>query len=172
MVVKVADGRTLPYTDCIEATVKLPFSEATVDTLILVVPTTDYSKKVPIIGTNIINRLKPQVSEGDEVPDEWQSAFLSLCNNQLQVVKTTNKIILQPMEVKDINCFVRKASNVESTITKPLDSLTGTEVGVCPRIASLENPGKTSRVQVRIFSMSAKVMTLPAKTNVCKLQEV
>ena len=75
--VKVADGRTLPYTGCIEATVKLPFSEATVDTLLLVVPTTEYSKKVPIIiGTNIINRLKPQVSEGDEVPDEWQSAFL------------------------------------------------------------------------------------------------
>ena len=43
--VKVADGRTLPYTGCIEATVKLPFSEASIDTLLLVVPTTEYSKK-------------------------------------------------------------------------------------------------------------------------------
>ena len=39
--VKVADGRTLPYTGCIEATVKLPFSEASVDALLLVVPTTE-----------------------------------------------------------------------------------------------------------------------------------
>ena len=152
---------------------KLPFSEATVDTLLLVVPITEYSKKESIIiGTYIINRLKPQVSEGNEVPDEWQSAFLSLCNNQLGVVKTTNKLTLQPMEVKDINCFVRKASNVESAITEPLDSVSGTKVGVCPRLVSLKNPGKTSRVSVRIFNMSAKVMTLPAKTNVCQLHEV
>ena len=106
------------------------------------------------------------------MPDEWQSAFLSLCNNQLGVVKTTNKITLQPMEVKNINCFVQKTSNVESAITEPLDSITGTKVGVCPRIVSLKNPGKTSRVPVRIFNMLAKVMTRPAKTNVCQLHEV
>ena len=73
--VKVADCRTLPYTGCIEATVKLPFSEANIDTLLLVVPTTEYSKKVPlIIGMNVINRLKPQVSENEEAPQAWQSA--------------------------------------------------------------------------------------------------
>ena len=171
--VKVADGRTLPYTGCIEATVKLPFSEASIDTLLLVVPTTMYSKKVPlIVGTNIINRMKPQVSENEEVPQAWQSAFMSLNNKQIGVVKLTNKLTLQPMEVKDVHCFVRKASSVESAITEPLDSVTGTKVGVCPRIVSLDNPGKTSRVPVRIFNMSAKVMTLPAKTNVCQLQEV
>ena len=55
--VKVADGRTLPYTGCIDATVKLPFSEASVEVLLSVVPTTEYNKKEPIIvGTNIINR--------------------------------------------------------------------------------------------------------------------
>ena len=51
-------------------TVKLPFSEASIDSLLFVVPTTKYSKKVPlIIDTNSINKLKPQESE--EVPDAW-----------------------------------------------------------------------------------------------------
>ena len=55
--VKVADGRTLPYTGCIDAAVKLPFSEASVEVLLSVVPTTENNKKEPIIvGTNIINR--------------------------------------------------------------------------------------------------------------------
>ena len=151
----------LPY---VEATVKLPFSEASVHALLLVVPTTEYSKKVLIIvGTNIINRLKPQISENEEVPVAWQSAFASLCNNQVGVVKLTTRLTLQPMEVRDVNCFTRKAYNVESAITEPLDSEEGTKIGICPRIVSLENPGKTARVPVRIFNISAKVMTLPTK---------
>ena len=97
--VKVADGRTLPCTDGIEATVKLPFSEANVDTLLLVVPTTEYSKKVPIIlCTNIINRLTPQVSENEEMSDAWQSAFSSLSNNHVGFVKLTTRLTLQPMK--------------------------------------------------------------------------
>ena len=46
---KVADGRTLPYTGCIESVVKLSFSEAVISTLLIVVPTSMYNKTVPII---------------------------------------------------------------------------------------------------------------------------
>ena len=170
--VKVADGRTLPYTGYIESIVKLPFSEAAVSTLLLVVPTTEYNKTVPIIvGTNIISRLKQAVSEDDSIPDAWELAFSSICNNQVGVARLTKKLTLQPMEIRDVTCLVRKTSTVEAAITEPFEPSTGTKVGICPRIVSLENPGKTSRVPVRIFNMSAKVLTLSSKSTVCQLQE-
>ena len=57
------------------------------------------------------------------------------------------------MEVRDVNCFVRKVYNVESAITEPLDSEEGTKIGICPTIVSLENPGKTAWVPERIFNI-------------------
>ena len=63
------------------------------------------------------------------------------------------------MEIRDVTCLVRKTSTVEAAITEPFEPSTGTKVGICPRIVSLENPGKTSRVPVRIFNMSTKVLT-------------
>ena len=41
-----------------------------------------------------------------------------------------------------------------------------------PRIETLNNPGKTARVPVRVCNMSAKIVTLPPKTSLCDLHEV
>ena len=84
------------------------------------------------------------MSENEDVPGAWQSALASLCNIQVGVVKLTTRLTLQPMEVRDVNYFLRKAYNVESAITEPLDSEEGTKVGICPKTVSLENPGKTA----------------------------
>ena len=59
--------------------------------------------------------------------NELQSAFAPLYNNQVGVVKLTARLTLQPMEVRDDNCFVRKAYN--AAITEPLDSEEDTKVG-------------------------------------------
>ena len=37
---------------------------------------------------------------------------------------------------------------------------------------TLNNPGKTARVPVRVCNMSAKIVTLPPKTSLCDLHEV
>ena len=64
----------------------------------------------------------------------------------------------------------RKTSTVKATITEPFETSTGTKVGICLRIVSLKNTGKTSRVPVQFFNMSAKVLTLSSKSTVCQLQ--
>ena len=45
-------------------------------------------------------------------------------------------------------------------------------ISICPRNVSLNNPGKTSRVPVRLFDMSTKVVCIPSKSNICDLQEI
>ena len=148
---KVADGHILPYSGYIETIIKLPFSEAAVSTLLLVVPTTEYNRTVPItVGTNIISRLKQAVPEDDSIPYAWELAFSSICSNQVGVARLTKKLTLQPI-FRDITCLERKTNTVEAEITEPFEPSTGTKVGICPRIVSLENPGKTARVPVWIL---------------------
>lgn len=140
---------------------------------LLVVAMTDYNKSVPVIvGTNIIRQCKQLSSDAEQAPEAWQMAFHAINNNQVDVVKTTSKVTLQPMEVKTVTGFVRKNQNVESAITEPSEQGSSAKVSVCPRIVSLNNPGKTSRVPVRLFNISAKVVTIPSKSNICELQEV
>ena len=50
------------YTGYIESVVKLSFSEAVISTLLIVVPTSEYNKTVPIIvGISIIRCLKKSI---------------------------------------------------------------------------------------------------------------
>ena len=69
------------------------------------------------------------------------------------MIKTTTKLTLQPMEV-------RKSAEIESSVSEPIEQGSLTKVAVCPRVVILNNPGKTSRVPVKNFNMSAKVVTL------------
>ena len=172
--IKCADGSTLPYRGFIEITLGVPALQADpVSALFLVVPMTDYNRNVPfIVGTNVIREYKKSESMTDDVPESWQLAFKSLSAQHVGTVKTTNKVTLQPWEVRDITGFVRKVRQCDSAITE------ATEVGHCPnvttspRIVALDNPGKTARVPVRVCNMTAKLITLPQKTSLCDLHEV
>ena len=92
-------------------TVKLPFSEASIDSLLFVVPTTELRKKVLlIIDTNIINMLKPQESE--ELPDARHLEFMSIYNNWLggEIDNYTH------FATHGTKCFVPRTSNKEFAI--------------------------------------------------------
>ena len=85
------DGKELPYTGHIEATIEMSFYPAVVNVPVLVVPTTKYNLQVPIIiGTNVIRLAKEHCLE-DQVPKEWHDAFLSLQYGYIGFVKSTNK---------------------------------------------------------------------------------
>ena len=128
---------------------------------------------MPIVaGTNIIRRLKSLTSDTTSVPDSWDLAFSSLTNNSVGVVKSTVKLTLQPMEVRTVTGCVRKGQNVESAITEQIEGGSLPKVAVCPRVVKLDNPGKTSRVPVRLCNLSARVITIPPKANLCDLHEV
>ena len=124
----------------------------------------EYNRTFPvIIGTNVINRLNAVSSDETEITDGWKTGFTSVCNKQVWVVKTTNKIVLQP----------RKSLDVEAAITEPAAEDGGTSrVIVCPRVVGLNKPRTSTRVPVRLFNISAKPVTIPAKTHISELIQV
>ena len=175
--VKCADGRPLQYIGYVAVHVSSLFVEESQDEdhfyPLLVVPATEYNKSVPIIaGTNIIARLKQRTLGAVDVPDAWDLAFSLLTNNSVGVVKSTVKVTLQPMEVRTVLGLVRKGQSIESAITEQIEGGSLPKVAVCPRVVKLDNPGKTSRVPVRLCNISARVITIPPKANLCDLQEV
>lgn len=98
--IKCADNSSLPYLGSIGVSVRMSDEvEGSLCVPLLVVPSTDYNKTVPIIvGTNIIRQFKESSTENNIISIEWQSAFRSLSQNQVGVVKTATNLSLQPME--------------------------------------------------------------------------
>lgn len=171
-----ANGETIPYVGYTEVSIRAPFTNGNpILAPILIVPSTEYNKSVPaIIGTNMIRECANQCKQEEiqEVPIEWQTAFSSLSGSSIGTVKSTKKITIQPMETKTITGIIRKQHQFEAAVTEPLDDVNAIPAAVCPRVVSLKNPGKTSRVPVCICNLSAKVLQIPVKSNICQLQEV
>lgn len=172
--VKSANGTLVHYLGYIETAVKCKsFPDDSITTLFLVVPTTDYHHNVPVlIGTNIIREFKEQASNIEETPEEWKTAFMSVLSASVGIVTTTQAVTLQPMETRTISGFVRKIRNVEAAVTEPVENSYQQKPLICPRVVELTNAGRTARVPVKICNMSAKVMKIPMKTEICQLNEV
>ena len=89
-----------------------------------------------------------------------------LLHSMLNLLKHFLKCV-KPWEFKDVTGIVGKSRDCESAITE------STEAGRFPNVTSsqgietLSNPGKTSRVPVRLCNMSA-----PPMSNIYELQEV
>ena len=133
-----------------------------VSALFLVVPVTYYNKEVPfIVGTNVIREYNRLQSAEETIPEAWHVAFKSLAAQHVEFVKTTSEVRLKPWEVKDVTGFGRKSRNCESAITESTEAGHFPNMTASPRIVTLSNPGKTSRVQLRLCNMSAKIVTLP-----------
>ena len=172
---KGPDGRSIPYIQCIEVTVGASFLPGQeIETLALVVPTTAYHAQVPIIiGTNVIRVYDNICKHDDDVPPEWKVAFVALHSGFVGSVRSTNKtsITLQPMEVRTVSGFVRKQKEAESAITEQAENASSKK-GVCPRVVAVNKAGRNARVPVKVFNMSAKILTIPPRALLCELQEV
>ena len=110
-------------------------------------------------------------TDKSQIPDSWNTAFKALVNTQVGVVKTTNWVVLQPFESKTITGFARKCHNCESAVTEPAEN-GSSRISVCPRVVALNNPGTSTGIPVKVFNMSARPVTIPAKSPVCELKEV
>ena len=170
------DGRKLPYSACIEASVKMSFCPEPITILALVVPTTRYNSKVPVlVGTNVINRVQEScpADKIPGIPTQWQNAFVSMQSGFVGVVKSTNRkdIKIQPLQTVTVSGLVRKQKEVETAITENTEAASS-RIGVCPRLVSLDQTGQNQRVSVRVFNISAKTITVQPKTPLCQLQEV
>ena len=172
-----AGGNSIPYSGCILCDIRAPFTgQDVIETGALIVPTTEYSLEVPvIIGTNAIDAFQNHCHQSDQkqIPDVWTKAFLSLHRSHVGIVKSTNKtdISIQPMQTVSVSGLVRKTDNVEAVVTEQTQGASN-RIGVCPRVVSLEKKGNYQRVQVRLYNMSAKVVNIKPKTDLCELHEV
>lgn len=175
LTVETAGGYTLPYLGYIECTLHVPFlGQQDIEVPALVVPSTEYNLKVPVVvGTNAIKLCRDMCSSNSEIPKEWQNAFISFQQSRVGIVKSTDKcnVEIQPMETITISGFVRKSRNVESAVTEQTVGASS-KIGVCPRVVSLDKAGTSQRVAVKIFNMSAKVLQIKPRTDICELHEV
>ena len=171
--IKAAGGHSIPYKGYVFVDVSAPFNDSVSQSIpILVVSLTEYNKTVPVIvGTNILERFQDVETDQSQIPDSWNTAFKALVSPLVGVVKTTNRVVLQPFESKTITGFARKTQDVESAVTEPTGDGTS-RVSVCPRVIALNKPGKSARIPVKVFNMSARPVTIPAKSPVCELKEV
>ncbi|KAH3793954.1 hypothetical protein DPMN_147482 [Dreissena polymorpha] len=78
-------------------------------------------------------------------------------------------ITLKPMETKTARGFIRKIRTVDAAVTEPVEDTYIQKALVCARAVEL---GKFARVPVRICNMSAKIMEIPVKSELCQLSEV
>ena len=121
------------------------------------------------VGTNIKMRLKERNSDSCDVPHTSQLEFASVANNSVGAVKSTTRVTLQSMEVKTKTWLVRKKWYIESAITEQMDGNSTSKATVCLRVVSLNNPGIRFRVPVRICNISARILKIPPKSNLCDL---
>ena len=99
--IEEAGGYTLPYSGYIECVIGVPFLEKEIYIPALIVPTTSYSLKVPVvIGTNVIRECWNIPYHIREVPKE----------SRVGVAKPTNDydIKVQPKETLTLFELVRK----------------------------------------------------------------
>ena len=173
------DGSSIPYLGLIVANIEVDFmKQKDIVVPVLVMSDIEYNTNVPVLlGTNVIEGCQKIAdfndTEQDEIPSVWQKAFMSLHNGFAGLVKSTNKtnIIIQPMEVITVSGMIRKQRDVETVVTEQTEKQSS-KIGVCPRIVNLDKPERNARVPVKLFNMSAKVLTIPPKAVLCELQEV
>ncbi|MES9884250.1 MAG: reverse transcriptase family protein, partial [Sedimenticola sp.] len=173
--VDAANGQAVPYLGYVEVEVRVPFLEESMQIPLLVVTSTAYNDTVPVIvGTNIIRTCRNQTMEDEhsQLPEPWTLAFQTISQHSVGVVRTTNQLTLKPMETRTITGFTRKSEQINFAVTERSLRDHSPRISACPRVVSLQNPGKTSRVPVRLCNLSARTVTLPAKSIVCELQEV
>lgn len=169
-----ANGSHLPYIGYIEADISVPqLGNDAHQIPLLVVSNTEYNSKVPvIIGTNVI-RLYKDSKHTSDIPDEWQVAFDSLCDDNIPV-KTTNNFNIRvgPGEVKTIHGIARNTGQLSTAVTEHINTSLSADLTVCPRVVSLESSSTTVRVPVRVCNLSARVIEIPPKSLLCSLTTV
>lgn len=174
--INVANGEKLPYLGYIEATFTVPsHNNKSFDLPVVVVPATDYNRKVPVIAdTNFIRSCRQMTETVDSIiPKAWDTAFTNITDVVVGTVKCTQAFTLHPYEVKTVTGFIRKREHIPSAVTEACWSgHCSSRVQICPRVVSLNNVGRTAWIPVRVFNMSSKTVTIPRKANLCDLHEV
>ena len=178
-------GDIIKYIGYIEATLILPLGSQSFDTeaLLLVLPSTDYQQRVPIaIGTTITDMVVDFINKikADNLSKSWkavccatQSKWLIQAQPENKfLVRTTKPVTLPPFSTTNIRGSTKLRSHGMrlNLIAEPSNcTQLPTSVQCTPTYCTLE-PG-SNRVAVGIKNISARVITIPSKVVVGRLQQ-
>ena len=179
-----AGGNAIEYVGFIEADLTFPMGTHGFKTeaLLLVLPTTEYQKRVPItIGTSLTDMAVDSLGTSDpsKLSTPWKTVCLATQTRrkiqaqqfQKQIVKTTKPITLPPFSTTVVHGHTKlKSHGVRlNLIAEPFrDSQLPSNIQCTPTYCNLE-PG-SNRVTVGLRNISARKITVPSSTIVCQIQ--
>ena len=189
--ITVAGDHKLPYLGYIEAELSVPrIGINSVSTLILVVPDTKYSSRVPIlIGTNILEILKQNVKKTHglqyrqkiQLPDAWDLTFrcmainskaMDRANGRLAVIKCASqqRIVIPGNTTTTVAGWIDKPVLTSQTlgILEPMDGASLPEgVTVTPALVEL---GGMMPVPVQLSNLTARPVAISPLSILCQVQ--
>ena len=188
--IKVAGGYSLPYFGYVEANIAFPdmkhsFGDS-VDSLVIVVPDTEYNRTVPLlIGTNLIGfRYRQRQGSSSYLDRAWYNAFQSLTwryriNSpihclQIQVVPKVypSKQLVVPGNTRVIVSAIPNVSFVESKTMVVSEFPDKPLPGGIIVASSVAHVGlRRCNVLVELENVSNKAITIPSDVPLCMLQE-
>lgn len=194
--IRCADGETMPYLGYIRVNVTTSdiHTENNNDCLMLVVPTTEYSQKVPvIIGTNFIHTMMNCIQEQrgqrfiqtTRMTTPWHLAFryitirenkLSRNKNRLGVVKSaeTDNIIIPPNSEVNINGYIDREvpyHPVCAFLQSTYKSVIPQDLDIAPSLISYKYQNNNN-VEVKISNVTTRTVKIPPKALLCEIQPV
>ena len=169
----------------IEATLILPLGSQSfeVETLLLVLPATDYQKRVSVaIGTNITDMVVDFINKNN--PDQISPSWKAVCcvtqskwlvqgqPNNKYLIRTTKPITLPPFSTTTTkgNTKLRSHGMRLNLIAEPSDCTQLPASMQCAPIYCILEPG-SNRVAVGLKNISAKAITISSRIVVGKLQQ-
>ena len=168
-------GDSIEYLGYAEASLPLPMGSQTfnIEALLLVLPTTDYLKKVPVsIGTTITDMVVDFINQNkpDKVSKSWKVVCCATHMRKLvqaqpkgrRSIKTTKPVILPPFSTTIVKGNTKFRSH-GMRLNLIAESSNGTQlpsgVQCIPAYCTLE-PG-SSRVSVGLRNLSSGSITIP-----------
>ena len=152
------------------------------EALLLVLPTTEYQKRVPVtIGTSLTDMAVDSLDHSDttNLPTSWKTVcYATKTRRQIQAqqvqkptVKTTKPITLPPFSTTVVHGHTKlKGHGLKlNLIAEPFkNSQLPSNIQCTPTYCTLE-PG-SNRVTVGLRNISARKITVPSKTILCQIQ--
>ena len=177
-------GDAIEYVGFIEAdpTFSMGTHVFKTEALLLVLPTTEYQKRVPVtIGTSLTDVAVDSLGTSDtsELSTPWKTVCFATQTRrkiqaqqfQKQTVKTTKPITLPPFSTTTVHGHTKlKSHGVKlNLIAEPFeDSQLPSSIQCTPSYCNLE-PG-SNRITVGLRNVSARKITVPSRTIVCQIQ--
>lgn len=176
-VMRSAGGHNLPYRGYIEAQVEIPGARTQLDTLILVVPDTDYKRRVPVlVGTNLMRYLDRDdilsVENNNQIIP-WQMALQQLIPEDAggTRVKSTKSVWLESNQQVVVPCLAHTRGRKGVMMTTESHPALPEGLVAVPGVVCIGEE-QTARFKVLVKNVSGKPVKLSSKTSVCNLQNV